>query len=511
MVSKYGQERCSDTLCKLFARTKYTYLVANMTKVSNSPWQLYPSIAKFLRKAGLPKGSMHLKHYNGFLYGLLEPKVQKKKFNLESILSDFPQRKFILVGDSGEMDLEAYVNLACDFPNQILAIYIRDVTTNCDSTHDFCSFSELNGFFTSSVPRPDEIDDLLVEDSACCSSFCCIPKPDGPDLSSKYYNRPHSPPPLVPKPASLKGFRLHTTQPQPSDVDWLVKSKARKDSQQTDSTQSSDDEGNNDDDQASGYGQMDSKLTQGVVFRQPNLIKKTTSPKVPRKPANLRSIAASATAIPNSKSSPAVTGTLSTSATSTISPMAERLANFSSTFDDDYETETPGYSIRKQQDFFNQNKANKHVLTNKGISTSISSSNLSSKFKASTDSIPKQYNKPLLPVRPHNIANVVKDVAKEISTAREGTVLEGLALGGGRFAKPHIANAAGSFMYRSNPSASQSESFDKRLDAWKRRVARARMMLPNGIRLRMWRIGEDISDECDSIVSEYLDNLEKLL
>lgn len=39
---------------------------------------------------------------------------------------------FILVGDSGEQDLELYVALARQYPANILAIYIRDVTTPFD-------------------------------------------------------------------------------------------------------------------------------------------------------------------------------------------------------------------------------------------------------------------------------------------------------------------------------------------------------------------------------------------
>ncbi|KAI0382673.1 hypothetical protein F5Y04DRAFT_270233 [Hypomontagnella monticulosa] len=60
-----------------------------------------------LDNLGLYPGSLHLKHYAGMLQGIFEP-----------IMNDFPERKFLLVGDSGEADLEV-----------ILAIFIRDVTT----------------------------------------------------------------------------------------------------------------------------------------------------------------------------------------------------------------------------------------------------------------------------------------------------------------------------------------------------------------------------------------------
>lgn len=100
--------------------------------VSNSPWQIIKIISEYLDHAGMPKGSIHLKEYTGLLKGLLEPASERKKPTLQAILRDFPHRKFILVGDSGERDLEAYVDLAVEFPKQVAAIYIRDITLPID-------------------------------------------------------------------------------------------------------------------------------------------------------------------------------------------------------------------------------------------------------------------------------------------------------------------------------------------------------------------------------------------
>lgn len=110
---------------------------------SNSPWQLYPVLSTFFKMSGLPPGSMHLKAYNGMLQGIFEPVAERKKPILEKILDDFPERKFILVGDSGEADLEVYTELAVANPGRILAIFIRDVTT-----------PEQPGFFDSSFGGP---------------------------------------------------------------------------------------------------------------------------------------------------------------------------------------------------------------------------------------------------------------------------------------------------------------------------------------------------------------------
>ena len=97
--------------------------------VSNAPWQLYPLLEKYFKLVGLPPGSFHLKAYSGMLQGIFEPAAERKRGNLEQLLRDFPERKFILVGDSGEADLEVYTDIVLANPGRILGIFIRDVTT----------------------------------------------------------------------------------------------------------------------------------------------------------------------------------------------------------------------------------------------------------------------------------------------------------------------------------------------------------------------------------------------
>ncbi len=108
--------------------------------VSNSPWQLYPVLVTFFTGAGLPKGSFHLKQYSGMLQGIFEPVAERKKGTLEKIMSDFPERRFILAGDSGEADLELYTDIVLANPGRVLGVFIRDVTT-----------TQHQGFFDSSV------------------------------------------------------------------------------------------------------------------------------------------------------------------------------------------------------------------------------------------------------------------------------------------------------------------------------------------------------------------------
>ncbi|KAF1916873.1 hypothetical protein BDU57DRAFT_497958 [Ampelomyces quisqualis] len=114
--------------------------------VSNSPWQLYPVISKYFALAGLPPGSFHLKQYSGMLQGIFEPVAERKKVTLDKIARDFPERSFILIGDSGEADLEVYTDFVLENPGRVVAVFIRDVTT-----------SDQGGFFDPSVgPLPGD-------------------------------------------------------------------------------------------------------------------------------------------------------------------------------------------------------------------------------------------------------------------------------------------------------------------------------------------------------------------
>lgn len=98
--------------------------------VSSSPLQLYPPIAEFIAAAGFPAGSVHLRETTSLhrlLLGGADSRRHKRR-SIERLLEDFPQRRFILVGDSGEHDPEIYAELARAHPRQVIAIGIRDVS-----------------------------------------------------------------------------------------------------------------------------------------------------------------------------------------------------------------------------------------------------------------------------------------------------------------------------------------------------------------------------------------------
>lgn len=195
-----GVEEWYSKLDKMGVRVHY---------VSNSPWQLYPLLRSYLNLVGLPPGSFHLKQYTGMLQGIFEPAAEKKKGSLQRIMRDFPERKFILVGDSGEADLEVYTDVVLANPGRVLGVFIRDVTT----TEQKKFFDSSSGHLEQSLPRAASSG---VEDS-----------------SDKVDSRPPLPPRKPPSQAYYDEKGPHTSsepdlidlndesEPQGKDVDTL--------------------------------------------------------------------------------------------------------------------------------------------------------------------------------------------------------------------------------------------------------------------------------------------------
>ncbi|CCF57857.1 hypothetical protein KAFR_0D02100 [Kazachstania africana CBS 2517] len=98
---------------------------ASFFYVSNSPIQTFPVLNKYIMDT-LPQGPLFLKQYSGsFWSSIMTSSANRKLDTITNILEDFPQKKFILVGDSGEQDFEAYIGTALRYPDQIIGIYIR--------------------------------------------------------------------------------------------------------------------------------------------------------------------------------------------------------------------------------------------------------------------------------------------------------------------------------------------------------------------------------------------------
>ncbi len=97
--------------------------------VSSSPWNLYDMLDEFLNLRHIPPGPLMLRDWGITNDEVLPTKHGPHKFKaIRQILNTYPELPFILIGDSGQEDTTIYATIAEEYPNRILAIYIRDVS-----------------------------------------------------------------------------------------------------------------------------------------------------------------------------------------------------------------------------------------------------------------------------------------------------------------------------------------------------------------------------------------------
>ena len=132
--------------------------------VSGGPWQLYAPLAQFLTLAGFPRGSFHMKSVrtNPFesesysdIWRLLaggskQATIEQKSAQIGELLERFPERRFILIGDSGEHDPEIFSAVRDRYPDQVQEIRIRDVVND-------------------QIENPSRLQDIQVIDPVRCT------------------------------------------------------------------------------------------------------------------------------------------------------------------------------------------------------------------------------------------------------------------------------------------------------------------------------------------------------
>lgn len=97
--------------------------------ISNSPLPLLHAITAFLAAQSFPMGSIALKPFrwkDGTFLELFDAPEAHKQGVIEGVVESFEQRRFVLVGDTGERDPEIYAAVARKHPDRIVKIYLRD-------------------------------------------------------------------------------------------------------------------------------------------------------------------------------------------------------------------------------------------------------------------------------------------------------------------------------------------------------------------------------------------------
>ena len=112
----------------LFNRIADMFPDAPFFYLSTSPWNVESSIRHFIADHGFPEGPLLLRDLDPRPKTFIPTGVQHKLEYAEQLMADFPDMKFILIGDDGQKDPTTYATIARRYPGRVLAIGIRQLS-----------------------------------------------------------------------------------------------------------------------------------------------------------------------------------------------------------------------------------------------------------------------------------------------------------------------------------------------------------------------------------------------
>ncbi len=96
--------------------------------LSTGAWNAAPAIGRFLRRHGYPAGPMLLTDWGPTNTGWFRSGRAHKVAQLKRLMAEFPEVRWVLVGDDGQHDPEIYAAAAQARPERVRAVLIRQLT-----------------------------------------------------------------------------------------------------------------------------------------------------------------------------------------------------------------------------------------------------------------------------------------------------------------------------------------------------------------------------------------------
>lgn len=98
--------------------------------LSTGAWNVAPTLRRFLSRNLYPIGSMLLTDWGPTHDRWFRSGQEHKRAQLERLATEFPQVKWILVGDDGQHDEAIYTEFEANHPNNVAAVCIRQLSTS---------------------------------------------------------------------------------------------------------------------------------------------------------------------------------------------------------------------------------------------------------------------------------------------------------------------------------------------------------------------------------------------
>lgn len=96
--------------------------------LSTGAWNVAPTLTRFLKRNLFPQGPLLLTDWGPTTDRWFRSGQEHKRVNLERLASEFPDMRWVLIGDDGQHDEEIYGEFARNHPDNVRAIAIRELT-----------------------------------------------------------------------------------------------------------------------------------------------------------------------------------------------------------------------------------------------------------------------------------------------------------------------------------------------------------------------------------------------
>lgn len=135
--------------------------------VSSSPWNLHDLLEDFMELNAIPAGPIFLRDIGTDAGKFLKTAGHGHKLErARQLITRYPERRWVLLGDSGQHDAELYAEAAKEFGSRIAAIYIRDVDPGAESAFDTFANSYIERIAGTGVPMLLASDSLAMAEHA---------------------------------------------------------------------------------------------------------------------------------------------------------------------------------------------------------------------------------------------------------------------------------------------------------------------------------------------------------
>ena len=101
---------------------------APIVYVSTGAWNTAPTLTRFLKNHGYPRGPLLLTDWGPTNTGWFRSGQEHKRASLDRLARDFPGIRWVLIGDDGQHDPKIYQDFAEARPELVDAILIRQLT-----------------------------------------------------------------------------------------------------------------------------------------------------------------------------------------------------------------------------------------------------------------------------------------------------------------------------------------------------------------------------------------------